>query len=140
VIGIVLLLAVGAASMLLGAAVIAVILNLPLSGDVRFLLVVAALWALRIFWILSTIQSDQQKHMRFTRAAYIAIHLRNEQDELPPVKERLRVDEEREADGENITAWISIAMVAVTACFLGALLHFGVFGSFGAGWFHRGGR
>ncbi len=98
-----LLLAVGAAWMLLGAAVIAVILNLPLSGDVRFLLVVAALWALRIFWILSTIQSDQQKHMRFTRAAYIAIHLRNEQDGLPPVKERLAADEEREAEGENIT-------------------------------------
>ena len=117
------------------AAVIASIVNLPLSGAVRFLLVAAAIWAFRSLNALNMIRENQDKLIHWTRLTFITLHLRNEQDDLPAAMERLRGDKKLEREDRNAEGFaMLVVFVVLPLVAVGVLLQFGVFGSVGEGW------
>jgi hypothetical protein len=129
------------------AAAIAITLNLPLPFGARLLLLGMGLWG---YWLLRALEEiqDRLKQQEFwTRLAFITLHIRNEADGLLGARDRLLSDfaEERsKAAIENwlgggvITKWMSyLISLAVLLVSLGAMLHFGLFGGVGLGWFSQ---
>src|SRR5208283_3334756 len=74
------------------AAAAAIILNLPLSSGVRFLILFVGLWG---YWMLVAVHDIQRRVERqghWTRLIFITTHIRNETAGLPGALDRLKSD------------------------------------------------
>jgi hypothetical protein len=122
-------------------AVIAVVLNLPLPGADRFLLVAVALWA---YWMHTGVLAAKREIARrlarqdyWLRQVIVALHQRNEALGLPSEYERPGPVHVYEVFGAKEEGIVELVMFFVSICILGLFLHYGVFGSFEQGWLSR---
>jgi hypothetical protein len=120
------------------AAAIAVIVNLPIPAAFRFLVLLIGLWAIWMIRVQLDVEKRLQRIEQWSRLAYIASHLRNEQEGIQSARERLRDDLEIESIDivrrEKTEAWVNVASLAALLATVAVLLHFGVFGQVGVGW------
>ncbi|MBY0430172.1 MAG: hypothetical protein K2Q10_03165 [Rhodospirillales bacterium] len=124
---------------------VAIILNLPVSPEIRFLLLLAGIWALSVLQYFKALNETMGQQLHFLRLTFITLHIRNERDGLELSRDRLALDQEIERDREEcgkalsgpVGPIVEFGGWVVAAITLGAMLHLGVFGSVGVGWLER---
>ena len=120
------------------AAAIAAILNLPLTGSARFLILLAGVLFILMLKMIADALIKFGRIEYFIRLIYVTVHLHNEKYGIMAAKDRLKEDIEFESDRDyiypeaksNIYTMVIVVFIAITA----AIIHFGVFGDVGKGW------
>jgi hypothetical protein len=123
-------------------AVIAVILNLPLPGAERFLLVAGAIWA---YWMLTSLQTARRGiERRLARQEYwirqiiVSLHDRGEAERLSSgYEEGSGPVHAYDVFGAKEEGIVELAIFLASIVVFGLFLHYGVFGSFEQGWLTR---
>jgi hypothetical protein len=101
-------------------AVFAVILNLPLAGELRFLLVALWMFLIGINMSLLRITKLREKQLHYARLA---------------VSQTVRDPESEKEWGNAISENVGyILAFLIPLCGVGVVLHYGIFGRFGEGW------
>jgi len=118
------------------AAAVAIILNLPYSGGMRFLIFVGGWGIYAMLSNLVSIKRHAEKQERWAHLTFIALQIRNEADRLEGPWERFKSDLEE----DSTVRWQgSFGLLGFVAFFvvLAVMLNLGLFGETGAGWFEH---